>query len=104
MTRRFQLSDRTLKVPHIGWNEVTVARAHPLLAGLSPGDELYFVHSYYLAPSDRSFVYATTDYGGDFCCAIGKDNVFATQFHPEKSGRLGLDILRRFASWEGTAC
>ena len=104
MTRRFQLADRMLKVPHIGWNAVRVAQEHPLLAGLSPGDELYFVHSYYLAPSDQRFAYALTDYGGDFCCAIGKDNVFATQFHPEKSGRLGLDLLRRFSSWQGTPC
>jgi len=104
MTRRFQPVDRALKVPHIGWNEVRVTQPHALLAGLQPGDELYFVHSYYLAPSDARFTYAVADYGGDFCCAIGKDNVFATQFHPEKSGRFGLDLLRRFASWEGTPC
>ena len=77
---------------------------HPLLAGLRPGDELYFVHSYYLDPSDQRARYAVTDYGGDFCCAIGRDNLFATQFHPEKSGRLGLDLLQRFARWDGTPC
>lgn len=104
MTRRFRLTDRTLKVPHIGWNAVRVTQPHPLLAGLVPGDELYFVHSYYLAPGDVRFAYAVTDYGGDFCCAIGRDNVFATQFHPEKSGRLGLELLQRFAMWEGTPC
>jgi len=104
MTKRFRLQDPKLKIPHIGWNAVSVERPHPLLAGLSPGDELYFVHSYYLAPSDPAQVHASSDYGGAFCCAMGRDNLFATQFHPEKSGRLGLDLLRRFAAWDGTPC
>lgn len=101
-TRRFRLADPTLKVPHIGWNEVRATTGHPLLAPLKPGDEFYFVHSYYLAPSEPERVLATSDYGGEFCCAMGKDNVFATQFHPEKSGRLGLELLERFSRWEGT--
>lgn len=104
MTRRFRLPDPALKIPHIGWNAVTVERPHPLLAGLSPGDELYFVHAYYLEPGNPAHVHASTDYGGRFCCAMGRDNLFATQFHPEKSGRLGLDLLRRFAAWDGTPC
>jgi glutamine amidotransferase len=102
MTRRFRFEDPALKIPHIGWNQVHVTQPHPLLAGLSPGDELYFVHSYYLEPVDARSIYAVTDYGGNFCCALGRDNLFATQFHPEKSGRLGLDVLRRFATWDGT--
>ena len=102
LTRRLQPGTAALKIPHIGWNAVDVVRPHPLLAGLSPGDELYFVHAYYLAPSDPRHVHAQSDYGGAFCCAMGRDNVFATQFHPEKSGRLGLDLLRRFAAWDGT--
>jgi glutamine amidotransferase len=102
MTRRFRLEDPALKIPHIGWNQVRVARPHPLLAGLSAGDELYFVHSYYLDPADAKSVYAVADYGGEFCCALGRDNLFATQFHPEKSGRLGLGVLQRFATWDGT--
>lgn len=101
-TRKFRFSDRSLKVPHIGWNEVRVTRPHPLLAGTAPGDEFYFVHSYHPCPLDSANVFATTDYGGDFCCALGRDNLFATQFHPEKSGRLGLELLARFARWEGT--
>jgi len=101
-TQRFRLSDPRLKVPHIGWNEVTVERAHPLLEGLAPGDELYFVHSYYPNPSDGERIYATADYGGRFCCALGRDNLFATQFHPEKSGPIGLDLLGRFARWDGS--
>jgi glutamine amidotransferase len=99
---RFRLSDPRLKVPHIGWNEVRVERPHPLLAGLLPGDELYFVHSYYPSPRDADRVHATCDYGGPFCCALGRDNLFATQFHPEKSGPIGLDLLSRFSRWDGT--
>jgi glutamine amidotransferase len=102
MTKLFRLSDPQLKIPHIGWNAVNVLRSHPLLAGLQPGDELYFVHSYYLAPESEAHVYARSDYGGPFCCALGRDNLFATQFHPEKSGRIGLGVLERFARWEGT--
>lgn len=101
MTKLFRLSDPQLKIPHIGWNEVRVTQPHPLLAGFSPGDELYFVHSYYLAPSQREHVFAEADYGGPFCVALGRDNLFATQFHPEKSGRFGLDLLQRFARWDG---
>lgn len=104
ITRRFRLADPSLKIPHIGWNEVRVERAHPLLEGIRPGDEFYFVHGYYPAPEDPSQVYASTDYGGAFCCALGRDNLFATQFHPEKSGRLGLELLSRFARWEGSPC
>jgi glutamine amidotransferase len=101
-TRLFRLPDPRLKVPHIGWNEVTVEKPHPLLAGLEPGDELYFVHSYYPDPVESDRVYATADYGGRFCCALGRENLFATQFHPEKSGPLGLDLLARFSRWDGT--
>ncbi len=104
MTRRFALADPTLKIPHIGWNEVRPTQPHPLLAEIEPGDELYFVHSYYLDPAEPRHAYASSDYGGPFCCAIGRDNLFATQFHPEKSGRFGLRLLRRFAAWDGTPC
>jgi len=101
-TRRFRLSDPRLKVPHIGWNDVRVEKSHPLLVGIEPGDEFYFVHSFYPSPADSERIYATADYGGAFCCALGKDNLFATQFHPEKSGPLGLRLLERFVRWEGT--
>jgi glutamine amidotransferase len=100
-TVRFRLSDPRLKVPHMGWNAVHVEKPHPILAGIEPGDEFYFVHSYYPSPKDPERVYATADYGGSFPCAIGRDNLFATQFHPEKSGPLGLALLRRFADWNG---
>ena len=104
VTRLFQLEEAGLKVPHIGWNEVRTIRPHPLLEGIEAGDEFYFVHSYYLDPSEASDCYAVSDYGGDFCCAIGRDSFFATQFHPEKSGRFGLSLLERFARWEGETC
>lgn len=101
-TRRFKLNDPRLKIPHVGWNQVQVEKPHPLLSGLTPGDEFYFVHSYFPAPSAQSDVYGSADYGGKFTCALGRGNLFATQFHPEKSGQLGLALLKRFAGWEGT--
>jgi glutamine amidotransferase len=100
-TRQFRLHDPSLKIPHMGWNEVRVEQPHPLLAGIGPGDEFYFVHSYYPCPVDKKSVFATSDYERPFCCALGQDNLFATQFHPEKSGRLGLALLDRFSRWEG---
>jgi glutamine amidotransferase len=100
-TVRFRLKDKQLKIPHMGWNEVRMVKAHPLLDGIKPGDEFYFVHSYYPQPSAKEDIYAVTEYGGDFCCAMGHKNLFATQFHPEKSGRLGLELLERFTKWEG---
>jgi glutamine amidotransferase len=101
-TVRFRLADPSLKIPHIGWNEVKRANTHVLLENLKPGDEFYFVHSFFPKPEDSNAVFATADYGGDFCCALGKDNLFATQFHPEKSGKLGLSLLERFSRWNGS--
>ncbi len=98
-TVRFKLEDKSLKIPHMGWNEVKVVKPHPLLDGIKAGDEFYFVHSYYPNPADKQNIYAVADYGGDFCCALGYKNLFVTQFHPEKSGRLGLRILERFSRW-----
>lgn len=103
-TRKLQVNDPRLKIPHMGWNNVRVEQAHPLLAHFQPDDELYFVHSYYLEPSDSRHVFATTDHGARFCCALGRDNLFATQFHPEKSGPVGLALLASFARWDGTSC
>jgi imidazole glycerol-phosphate synthase subunit HisH len=100
-TVRFKLKDKSLKIPHMGWNEVKVVKTHPLLEGIKPGDEFYFVHSFYPQPADKENIYAVTDYSGNFCCALGYKNLFATQFHPEKSGRLGLELLERFTRWEG---
>jgi glutamine amidotransferase len=88
-----------LKVPHIGWNSLTLRKPSRLLAGLEDGVRVYFVHSYYPEPADASDVSATSDYGVDFCCAVERGNVAATQFHPEKSGAVGLQILRNFVGW-----
>jgi glutamine amidotransferase len=98
-TVRFQLSDPALKIPHMGWNAVTVTKTHPILSHLRPGDEFYFVHSYYPQPEVPSQVYAICDYGGEFPVAIGTDNLFAVQFHAEKSGPLGLQLLQNFSEW-----
>ncbi len=84
------------KVPHMGWNSIQVEKKIPLLEGISEGSYFYFVHSYFLDSPDRSVVAATTDYGVTFPSIITRDNVYATQFHPEKSQKLGLRILRNF--------
>jgi len=96
---RFRLSNPTLKIPHMGWNAVSLLQPHPLLGHLRPGDEFYFVHSFHPKPSDPALVYAESDHGGPFPAAIGKDNLFAVQFHAEKSGPLGLRVLENFATW-----
>ena len=99
---RFDLTDPTLKIPHMGWNQVSLTQPHPILRTLEPEDEVYFVHSYYPQPADPQNVYATCEYEITFPAAIGDRNLFATQFHPEKSGRIGLQLLRNFAGWDGT--
>jgi len=101
-TVRFKLKDKMLKIPHMGWNEVKVVQPHPLLDGIEAGDEFYFVHSFYPQPAHKENIYGVTGYENDFCSALGYKNLFATQFHPEKSGRLGLRMLERFARWDGT--
>lgn len=88
-----------LKVPHIGWNALRINPAANLFQGLSDGDRVYFVHSFYAAPGEPSITAAECEYGIDFCCAIETRNIAATQFHPEKSGAVGLQILRNFVSW-----
>jgi imidazole glycerol-phosphate synthase subunit HisH len=88
-----------LKVPHMGWNALRVRKPAPPLGGLADGEMVYFVHSYYAAPRDARLVACETDYAGPFCSAIGHENVFAAQFHPEKSQAVGLEMLRRFAAW-----
>ncbi|HEU0049173.1 MAG TPA: imidazole glycerol phosphate synthase subunit HisH [Nitrososphaera sp.] len=86
-----------LKVPHIGWNQLHVKRPDPLLEGISEGSFVYFVHSYYAEPEETDDVLATTDYGMEFAAIARKGNVWATQFHPEKSQEVGLRLLRNFA-------
>jgi glutamine amidotransferase len=84
------------KIPHMGWNTLRVARRAPALAGIDDGSYVYFVHSYYPVPADSSLVATTTPYGGEFASSVVRDNVFACQFHPEKSQQVGLRILDNF--------
>ena len=100
--RRFRFNDPSLKVPHMGWNQLTQTRDHPVLKALAADDWFYFVHGYYAQPERDELVLATTDYEHDFACIIGKDNYVATQFHLEKSGRAGLRLLEAFMHWDGT--
>jgi len=88
-----------LKVPHMGWNQLRFRGACPLFRGLKDGDAVYFVHSYYAVPSDEAIIAAEADYPHPFPAAVWRDNVFATQFHPEKSQSVGLQMLKNFAEW-----
>ena len=87
-----------LKVPHMGWNQLHIRKAAPHLSDLPAEPSVYFVHSYYVVPRDRSIIATETDYPTPFTSAIWQDNVFATQFHPEKSQKIGLSMLRKFAA------
>ena len=90
-----------LKVPHIGWNQVRQVSAHPIFKGIPDGSNFYFVHSYYAEPEDASVVTGTTQYGVNLCSVLIKDNLIATQFHPEKSGALGLRMYANFLDLAG---
>lgn len=95
---RFNVDEKLgLKVPHMGWNQLSVKGACPLYRGLQPGAGVYFVHSYHVRPKSADVIATTTDYGGEFVSSIWRDNVMATQFHPEKSQSVGLKILENFA-------
>lgn len=89
------LRNDNLKIPHMGWNNLKIRRESPLLKGIG-SDYMYFVHSYYVQPDDEEVVIATVDYGVEVPAVVGRDNIFATQFHPEKSGAFGLEILKNF--------
>jgi imidazole glycerol-phosphate synthase subunit HisH len=89
----------SVKAPHLGWNQLRVERPSPLLEGVRSGAYVYFLHSYHCAPSDPALIAATASYGGDIAAVTGRGNVWATQFHPEKSGTVGARILDNFARW-----
>ena len=97
---RLQPLDLALRVPQIGWNEVRYRPDSPLFQKLSPAPDFYFVHSYYMKCEDENNIDATCDYGGTFTAAVRKKNIFATQFHPEKSQCFGLRILKNFLNWQ----
>jgi glutamine amidotransferase len=88
-----------LKIPHMGWSRVDQVREHPLWHGIENGARFYFVHSYFVVPEDQSLVAATTEYGETFTCAIAHENLFAVQFHPEKSADAGLQLIKNFINW-----
>jgi glutamine amidotransferase len=90
---------QTLKVPHMGWNEVH-QRPHPMWANIPNASRFYFVHSYCVQPADPALVQGVTEYGAPFTCAVGRDNIFAVQFHPEKSAKDGLQLLKNFLVWQ----
>ena len=98
--RRFA-PDMNLKVPQIGWNRVQYTAPHPIFAGVPDGAEFYFVNSYYPLPTGATRVFARTEYGVTFASVVGRDNLVATQFHLEKSGRVGLQMLDNFCRWDG---
>lgn len=94
-----QVAGEALKIPHMGWNQIQIERECPLLRGVEDGSYVYFVHSYRVIPTRTEDVLTTTDYGMRFCSAIWRDNVMATQFHPEKSQAVGLKILKNFGNY-----
>ena len=98
---RFRPQDRTLKVPHMGWNEVMQIQPHKLFNGIADAERFYFVHSYFCMPNiiPDNVTTALTNYGGEFTAAIGRDNIFGTQFHPEKSHHAGLKLYENFLHW-----
>ncbi|HZV63489.1 MAG TPA: imidazole glycerol phosphate synthase subunit HisH [Telluria sp.] len=96
---RLQDDGSRFKVPQIGWNRVRQARAHPIWNGVPDNSYFYFVHSYYGVPADPAHTVGETDYGAPFCCAVARDNIVATQFHPEKSAAAGLRLYQNFVNW-----
>jgi len=93
------VSKAGLKIPHMGWNQVAQERPHALWDGIANQSRFYFVHSYYPQPADRALTAGTSTYGASFTCAVARDNIFAVQFHPEKSQNSGLQLLSNFVQW-----
>jgi glutamine amidotransferase len=101
--RAIEPNDAALKIPHMGWNTLRLARGHALFDGIATGEEglnAYFVHSYHLVPSDPATLIATTDYGGEITAFVARDNMAGSQFHPEKSQKLGLALIANFLKWK----
>ena len=94
--QRFKLPN-TYKIPHMGWNEVKWRKPSPIYKNIPDGYQMYFVHAYHAVPRDKSVILGTTDYGGDFVAAAQQGHIYGTQFHPEKSGEIGLELYRNFA-------
>lgn len=96
---RIEPADRSLKVPHMGWNDLIMDRPHPVLDGIATGDHAYFVHSFHFRVADPAHRLAFCDYGGEITAIIGRDNILGTQFHPEKSQAAGLRLIGNFLRW-----
>jgi len=100
--KKFKSADRLCKIPQIGWNTVKIVKSHPVFAGIEDQSEFYFVHSFYPACSDKKHIIGQTEYADAiFASAAGKGNFAAVQFHPERSGRIGLKLLENFSKWNG---
>jgi glutamine amidotransferase len=98
---KFKLKDKNLKIPHMGWNKIRLLKNHFIFKDFPKDAEVYFVHSYYPLPDDKENIIAVTEYEIEFPSVIGKGNLIATQFHLEKSGEIGLTILKNFSKWDG---
>jgi glutamine amidotransferase len=98
---RFKIPDATFKIPHMGWNSIAIKRRAPALQDVPDESHVYFVHSFHVVPEDKGVIATTTDYGIEFVSSVWRDNIFAVQFHPEKSQALGLSILKRFGEQKG---
>jgi glutamine amidotransferase len=96
---KIEPADRSLKVPHMGWNDLVIDHAHPVLQGLTTGDHAYFVHSYHFRVADPAHRLAFCDYGGEITAIVGRDTIIGTQFHPEKSQAAGLRLIANFLRW-----
>ncbi|MBE7635811.1 imidazole glycerol phosphate synthase subunit HisH [Sneathiella sp. P13V-1] len=97
---KLEPADKTLKIPHMGWNELEISSDHILLDGINPGAHVYFVHSYHMQPTSADNVLATVDYAGPVTAIVGRDNMIGTQFHPEKSQEAGLRLIGNFLNWK----
>ena len=97
---KLEPADRSLKIPHMGWNELNIRHPHSVLAGLPEGSHAYFVHSYQFKLADPDTLIASADYGGPFAAVVGRDNLVGTQFHPEKSQATGLALIANFLRWK----
>lgn len=93
-----------VRIPHVGWNEVHPVQASPLFEKIESGTDFYFVHSYHFVTKDPKYILARTPYCGDFTCAVGHENIFGVQFHPEKSSRPGFQLIRNFLNYSGVPC
>ena len=101
LVKRFQLTQKErIKIPHMGWNKVRILNSHPMWKKIDTDNRFYFVHSFYAETTNKSLIMATSDHGEEFTSAIAKDNIFAVQFHPEKSSDLGLQLLNNFILWD----